>query len=473
MNTQNINDNSSKDNKMRYQPIGKLLFVMSVPAIFSMLVQALYNIVDSLYVSKISESNNELTALNYAFPVQMICLAIALGIGVGTSSAISRYLGARKQNDADNAAKMGILLAVGSYVIVLICSFFVPKLFMLIYNDTEIIENLSIDYLEIVMAFSIGSFLEVVISKILQGTGNMIVPMLSQILGAITNIILDPIFIFEKGEFLNLPIGFGLGVEGAAIATVIAQCISGLFVILIILCKKQVVSFNFKKLEFKSYILKNIFSVGIAVAVMNSINALTTMTLNMILSSSGVTILGTYFKVQSFIFMPVFGLTQGALPIMGYNYGAREKERFFKALKLSLITSFAIMSVGLILFQTCSNLITEAFSLGELSSLANDAFRTISLCFIPAAICIIFSSMFQAIGHGYKSTLMSILRQVVCLIPLALVLKLILQSDSAVWWAYPISETLCLIIFSVVAYKTLKHLFDDNKNTINLDKEFS
>lgn len=455
-----------KENKMRYEPVGKLLFSMGIPAIFSMLVQALYNVVDSLYVSRISETNNELTALNYAFPVQMITLAISLGIGVGTSSAISRYLGAKKQSDADNAAKTGLLLTFGAYLITLICSFFVPKLFMLIYNDTESIESLSIAYLQIVMAFSIGSFFEVVISKILQGTGNMIVPMLSQLLGAIINIILDPIFIFEPGTFLNLSIGFGLGVEGAAIATVIAQCISGLFVTSIIVFKKQQVSFKFNGFKIQSSILKSIFSVGIAVTIMNSINALTTIILNMILSSSGVTILGTYFKVQSFIFMPVFGLTQGALPIMAYNYGAFKKERFNRALKLSLITSLSIMVVGFIIFQTCSTIITSAFNLGEIANLAKGAFKIISFCFIPAAICIILSSMFQAIGHGYKSTLMSLLRQAICLIPLAFVLKLITENDSAVWIAYPISETICLIIFSFVAYRTLKHLFDEKETNI-------
>lgn len=455
----------TKENKMRYQSIGKLLFTMSVPAIFSMLIQALYNIVDSLYVSRISETNNELTALNYAFPVQMIVLAISLGIGVGTSSAISRYLGAKNQKDANNTAKTGLLLAFISYIVVLICSFFVPELFMLIYNDAAEVENLSIAYLQIVMAFSIGSIFEVVISKILQGTGNMIVPMLSQLIGAILNIILDPIFIFEKETFLNLPIGLGLGVQGAAYATVIAQCISGLFVTFIIMFKKQQVSFKFDNFKIQSHIIKNILSVGIAVTIMNSINALTTIILNMILSSSGVAILGTYFKVQSFIFMPVFGLTQGALPIMAYNYGAQKKSRFNKALKLSLLTSLCIMAFGFILFQTCSSLITSAFNLGDVSHVAQSAFKTISFCFIPAAICIILSTMFQSIGHGYKSTLMSLLRQVVCLIPLAYILKLITKSDKAVWIAYPISETFCLIIFGIVAIITIKHLFDQpNKN---------
>lgn len=460
----------TKENKMRYQPIGKLLFTMSIPAIFSMLIQALYNVVDSLYVSRISSTNNELTALNYAFPVQMIVLAISLGIGVGTSSAISRFLGAKNQKDANNTAKTGLLLAFISYLIILACSFFIPKLFMLIYNDVPEVENLSIRYLQIVMAFSVGSIFEVIISKILQGTGNMIIPMISQLIGAITNIILDPIFIFEKGSFLNLPIGFGLGVEGAAYATVIAQCISGLFVTLVIILKKQQVSFKFEKFKFESHILKNIFSVGIAVTIMNSINAFTTIILNMILSSSGVTILGTYFKVQSFIFMPVFGLTQGALPIMAYNYGANKKSRFNKTFRLSIITSLCIMTFGFILFQTCSSIITSAFNLGEISELAQAAFKTISFCFIPAAIGIIISTMFQSIGHGYKSTLMSLLRQGICLIPLAYVLKLITESDASVWYAYPISETINLIIFGIVAIKTTKHLFDHPKLNINQEQ---
>ncbi len=455
--------NLTSNNKLRTEPIGKLLFKMAVPAIFSMLVQALYNIVDSLYVARISETNNELTALNYAFPVQMVVLAISLGIGVGTSSMISRCLGAKKQQAADYSAKTGLLMAFIAYIVILICSFFVPQLFMKLYNDTQEIESLSIKYLSIVMAFSIGSIFEVVISKILQGTGNMIVPMLSQLIGAITNIILDPIFIFNAGEGIGLPIGLGMGVSGAAIATVIAQCISGLFVTSIIIFKKQLVSFNFKDFKIKKEILKGILSVGIAVAIMNSINAFTTITLNKILSSDGVTILGTYFKVQSFIFMPVFGLTQGAMPIMGYNYGANIKERFLRTFKLSLLTSLTVMFIGLLLFQFGSNIFVIAFKLGNASNLAIKAFRIISISFIPAGISIIISCMFQAIGHGYKSTLMSILRQAVILIPCAIILKSITHSDDSVWWSYPISEIVCCIIFIFIGLFTIKKLFNNSK----------
>ena len=452
--------------KMATSKIGKLLFTMSIPAIFSMLIQALYNIVDSLYVSRITETNNELTALNYAFPIQMIVLAISLGIGVGTSSVISRCLGAKKQKKADDAAKTGLIITFFAYLITLGCSFFVPKLLMMIYHDSENIKHLSIQYLQIVMAFSIGSYFEVVISKILQGTGNMITPMISQLIGAITNIILDPIFIFQAGEGIGLPFGLGLGVRGAAIATVIAQCISGLFVTSIIIFKKQQVSFNYKQFKIEKIIIRDIFNVGLAVAIMNSINAITTIILNRILSSNGVTILGTYFKVQSFIFMPVFGLTQGAMPIMGYNYGAKEKERFLKTFQLSMLTSFIIMTVGLLIFQFGSEIITASFQLGDISNLAIRAFRIISLCFIPAAISIIISSMFQAIGHGYKSTLMSILRQAVILIPTALILKIITKNDDAIWWAYPISEIGCCLIFIFVTSYTIKHLFITKKEEI-------
>ncbi len=445
-----------KENKMCHTPIPKLLFTMAIPAIFSMLVQALYNVIDSLYVSRISDSNNELTALNYAFPIQMICLAISLGIGIGTSSVISRKLGEKDSSSANNAASTGIILAIFAYILTLACSFFVPKLFMKIYQDSETIKNYSISYLSIVMAFSIGSYLEVVISKILQGTGNMIVPMISQLIGAITNIILDPIFIFEKGAGIGLPFGLGLGVQGAAIATVIAQCISGLFVTLVIIFKKQQVSFSFKKFKFKKVIIKDIFSVGLSVAIMNSINALTTIILNLILSSDGVTILGTYFKVQSFIFMPVFGLTQGAMPIMGYNYGAKSKPRFLQAIKLSLFSSLAVMIIGLLIFQFGARGIATIFNFQGITNLAINAFRIISLCFIPAAISIIISSVFQAIGHGYKSMLMSILRQAVILIPCAILLKFLFHSDVGVWTAYPISELICCLTFSVVAILTLK-----------------
>ena len=220
------------------------------------------------------------------------------------------------------------------------------------------------------------------------------------------------------------------------------------------------VSFNLRNFKFKKDILKGIFNVGIATTILNSINALTTIILNRILTSDGVTILGIYFKVQSFIFMPVFGLTQGALPIMGFNYGAKEKQRFFETFKLSIITSLCIMTAGLLLFQFGSGLITSLFSLGSITNQAKLAFRIISICFIPAAISIIISTMFQSIGHGYKSMLMSILRQVVFLIPTALILKLITKSDAAVWWSYPVAEILCFSIFAFIAIKTVKNVFN-------------
>lgn len=450
------NKTLEKENKMRNTPIGKLLFTMAIPAIFSMLVQALYNIIDSLYVSRISDSNDELTALNYAFPIQMICLAISLGIGIGTSSIISRRLGEKDNTSANNAANTGIILSIIAYMITLGCSFFVPQLFMKIYNDTDAIKQLSISYLSIVMAFSIGSYLEVVISKILQGTGNMIVPMISQLLGAITNIILDPIFIFEPGQGIGLPFGLGLGVKGAAIATVIAQCLSGLFVTFIIIFKKHQITFGFRHFKFMKIIMNDIFSVGLSVTIMNSINALTTIILNLILSSDGVTILGTYFKVQSFIFMPVFGLTQAAMPIMGYNFGAKSKTRFLKAIRLSLYSSLIVMMIGLLIFQFGAKEIANIFNFGETTTPAIRAFKIISLCFIPAAISIIISSVFQAIGHGYKSMFMSLLRQAVILIPCAILLKSLFHSDTGVWAAYPISELLCCITFAIVAIFTLK-----------------
>lgn len=480
-------DNSTKLGKT---PILKLMAIMSIPAMFSMLVQALYNIVDSFFVGMISETNNEITALNYAFPLQMIFFAIALGIGIGTNSLISRKLGENNQKEASKVAQTGLLLGVCAIVITALSSLFLPKLFMMIYKDeSDTIKNLSIDYLTIAMGFSFGMFVETIFNKILQSTGNMKVPMFSQLIGAITNIILDPIFIFKAGTTyetpfgfdFNMPFGFGLGVKGAAIATVIGQIVAGIFVLCIALFKKQSVSFNFKGFKLSFNVIKQIISVGIAVTIVNSINSISTMILNKIfenvkiqigdeLKNVGATVLGTYFKLQSFIFMPIFGMNQGVMPILGYNYGAKKAKRFNQTFIYALIFALIIMTVGLLLFQFAPEQLLSILLSGEEVSRGVWALRIISLSFFAAAGNIIVSSLFQAIGHGFKSAALNLLRQAFILIPLALVISLVFKELNYVWIAFPVAEWLSLLIFSFITVRTIIKLNKEmNKKDIAIE----
>lgn len=476
-------DNSTKLGKT---PILKLMAMMSIPAMFSMLIQALYNIIDSFFVGMISDTKNEIDALNIAFPLQMVFFAIALGIGVGTNSLISRSLGEGNKEKASRVAQTGLLLGGIAIVVTIVCSFFVPKLFMLIYSkEPEIVKSLSVQYLSITMGFSFGMFIETILNKILQSTGNMKVPMFSQLIGAITNIILDPIFIFEAnktysheffGEF-SLPIGLGLGVQGAAIATVIGQISATIFVICFALFKKQVISFNFKGFKLSMQYVKQIFNVGIGVTIVNSINSISTMILNYIYikapviingeaTNVGVSILGTYFKIQSLIFMPIFGMNQGIMPILGYNYGAKNAKRFNNTFVYSLIFATSIMIFGLIMFQAIPYQLLGIQSLPhEVKLYGVVAFRTISIGFLAAAFNIITSSLYQAIGHGIKSAALNLLRQVFILIPLSIVIVLISKNINLAWMAFPIAEWLSLLIFLPICILTIKKI-NKEMNTV-------
>lgn len=478
----------NKTSRLGTAPIFKLILTMSLPAIFSMLVQALYNIVDSFFVGMITETDNEITALNYAFPLQMIFFAIAMGIGVGANSLIARRLGENNQQEASKAAQTGIILGVFAYVITIICSLFLPKLFMKIYNCSDIISDLSISYLSIVMAFSFGMYIETICNKILQSTGNMKIPMYSQLLGAVTNIILDPIFIFKTNQsyFLpfggkfTMPFGLGLGVQGAAIATVIGQIAAGILVLCITLLKKHSVSFNFKGFKFSWQIIKQIFNVGIAVTIVNSINSFSTIILNLILEkvpvkingedvAVGVTILGSYYKLQSFVFMPAFGLNQGVMPILGFNYGANKPKRFNKTFVYSLLIAISILSLGLILFQVMPKTLLNILSIsGDTIKYGEIALRIISISFVAAAVNIIVSSLYQAIGHGIKSMCLNLLRQAGILIPLVFLLSFLTKNLNIVWIAFPIAEWLCMLVFIPITLITIKKI---NSNTNNLVKE--
>lgn len=459
---------NNKSLKMGNSPIGKLLFAMSMPAIFSMLIQALYNVVDSYYISQYSTTDNEIKALSFAFPMQILMMGFALGVGVGANSLISRKLGAHKYDDASNVARTGIVLSIISSIIFVVVGLTLVKPYLNLVSNIPEVQESGFLYLRIALCFSFGMFIEVTCNKILQSMGRMLIPMLTQLIGAITNIILDPILIYGR---YGMP---ELGIRGAAIATVIGQIFAMIFVISYMFYqrKKLEVDMSFKNYKLRGQDVTGILKVGAPTAVMNSISSLTVLSLNTLLNTldpeeNATAALGLYFKLQSFVFMPVFGLNQGGMPILGYNFGANNKKRFLHAFKLLLIWAFIIMVLGAVIFQLFANDIVKLFSNSEvLLRLGSHALRVISLSFIPASISVIVTMMFQAIGHGMKSLFMSLLRQVIILLPFSLLLSKIIGLDG-VWYAYPISETLCILIFIPIAILVIKKEFEQKEITIS------
>lgn len=448
--TEQLTEAQAKDNKMGHAPMLRLIISMSLPAMFSMLVQALYNIVDSYYVAQVSE--NALTAVSLAFPIQLLMISVAVGTGVGINSFISRKLGERQQALADSAATHGILLALFSWVIFALIGVFVSRPFFECFTNIPEIIEMGTQYVSICCIFSFGVFVEVNFEKTLQATGNMIYPMLFQLVGAITNIILDPIFIFG---WFGLP---AMGVAGAAIATVIGQIVSMVFAVIIVFVKDHDIHISFRGFKFNWGVVKNIYAVGLPSIVMQSIGSVMSICMNAILISfteTAVAVFGVYFKLQSFIFMPVFGLTQGIMPIMGYNFGARNKARLMSALKIGGVIALLIMALGTALFCAAPEFLLGIFNASDkMLEIGVPALRLISICFIPAALGIIFSTLFQAVGKGSYSLIISVLRQLVILVPAAFLL-----SNAGlfyVWFAFPAAEIFSLLA-SIFLFWRLRH----------------
>ena len=445
---------TTRSDKMATWPIPKLLFSMGIPAVISMLIQALYNIVDTIYISNYSQ--DAMFAIGLVFPMQMIGLSLALGTGVGIGTLVSRRLGEGNKKEATHVATTGILLGLFHALLILLLGVFGAKPFLEMFTERPDIIELGYEYLLIVMSLNIGQMLAVSFERILQSQGNMIVPMITLIMGAVTNIILDPILIF--GMF-GLP---AMGIKGAAIATVIGQIISMLADLFFVLHGKHEVNIQFKGFKFDMRIVRDIYSVGIPTAIMNMIGSVTTTLMNGVLvnfTENAVTSLSLYFKLQSFVFMPVFGFNQGALPILAYNYGARNKDRYMKTARLYLLTAIGFMTVGMLLFRFKTDLMLSFFEMNdEMKAIAEVTLRTISLSFIPAAISIAITTMFQSFGKGTISMIQSILRQLGFLIPAAYLLSNI--SLEAIWYAYPIAETAVVIIFVPMIIKLYHNSFE-------------
>lgn len=441
-----------KENKMGIMPIHKLLFNMSVPMMISMLVQALYNIVDSVFVSQINE--NALTALSLVFPVQNFMIALANGTAIGVNALLSRSLGAKDQSAVNSSATNGIFLALLGSIFFAIMGFFFAEPFMISQTDDPQIIEYGIQYIQIVTILSIGVFFEIVFERILQSSGNTFYSMITQATGAVTNIVLDPIMIF--GLF-----GFpALGVAGAALATVIGQMLATSLAIYFNIKKNPEVTISFRKFRPSLNTIKSIYSVGGPSIIMQSVGSFLTFSLNNILiqfTTTAVSVYGIYFKLQSFIFMPVFGLNGGMIPIIAYNYGAKNKKRILDTMKYSVITAVTIMLLGTVMFQIFPQQLLYLFNPTQaMLEIGVPALRIISIHFIFAGFCIVVVSAFQALGNGLFSLISSLSRQLIFLLPAAYVLAKVFGL-SAIWFAFLIAEVASFLICVVL----LKRLYND------------
>ena len=456
----NEQKNEIELNKMGTMPVGRLLMSMSLPAMFSMIINALYNVVDSIFVGQIGES--ALAAVTLVFPIQILMISVGVGTGVGLNSLIARRLGEQKFKEANLAANHGILLSFVNWVLFAVFGLFFSSMFINSFtNVPEIVAN-GTRYCFIITVLSLFMMIQINVEKILQATGNMILPMISSLTGAIINIILNPILIF--GLF-GAP---ALGVAGSATATIIGQFLSMSLGLTFLFTKKHEVKISFHDFKINWRILKDIYSVGLPSIVMQSIGSVMLLGLNAILisfSNAAVAVLGVYFRLQSLIFMPVFGLTQGSLPIFGYNYGARNKQRLMQAYKLSLIAAMMIMAVGTIVFQIFPVPLLKMFNASpEMIHIGVRALRMISTCFVFSAIGIISSVLFQSAGHGVLSLYVSLLRQIILILPLAWLLAHFTGLDF-VWLSFPMAE-----IFSLTATVAfMRYIY--KKEIKNLDQK--
>ncbi|MCI6011397.1 MAG: MATE family efflux transporter [Firmicutes bacterium] len=436
----------TNENKMGVQPVKPLLLSMAWPAMLSMTINALYNIVDSIFVSRISES--ALTAVSIVNPIQMLIIALAVGSGVGVNSLIARLLGAKEQNRADQAASTSIFIGFFNYIVFLLLGCFFTKYFVSAYapKGSEIYDA-AVIYMQIVCMVSFFLHVEIMLEKVLQSTGNMVAPMVCSLTGAIINIVFDPILIFG---LLGFP---EMGVSGAACATVFGQFCSMAAAIFIVIKGNHLVRIQIRGFHMDWRIVADIYKVGFPSIIMQAIGSFMLIFYNMILaaySSTAVAVLGVYFKIQSFVFMPVFGLNQGAMPIMGYNYGARNKKRLMETYRFGLLLALCIMALGLLLFQLIPDVLLGLFDASdEMLKIGVPALRIISLCFLPAAFGILTSTLFQGTGHGMLSLYASLLRQLVGILPLAWIL-IRLGGVTLSWASFPLAEIIGLTYSALV-----------------------
>lgn len=442
-----IEKNTEKTNKMGTMPIGSLLLSMAWPPTLSMSINALYNIVDSVFVAMLSEG--ALTAVSLVMPLQMLMVALGVGTGVGVNSLIARRLGEQRVNEASLAASVGIRLSFVNYFVVALIGIFLSSSFIGAFTSDESVFFDATTYLKIITIGSFFFMLQLSMEKIIQSTGQMVLSMIVTITGALVNLILDPILIFG---LVGAP---KLGIAGAAIATVIGQAASASVALFI--CLKKISSIHIKLLGFNvdRKTISDIYNVGLPSMVMMSINSIMVLGYNAILAAhaTAIAVLGIYFKLQSIILMPVFGVNQAAMPILGYNFGARNKARFMETYRKALGASVVIMIIGMAAFQIFPRELLMIFSASDnMYKIGIPALRIISLCFIPAAFGIMRSTVFQATGNGIYSLIASVVRQLIGILPIAYIL---MQIDGVTlsWYSFPIAEIIGFVLSTILFRK--------------------
>ena len=445
----------ANENKMGIMPENKLLLNMALPMILSMLIQACYNIVDSYFVSKLSQ--DALNAVSLAFPVQNLMIAVSVGTGVGINALLSRSLGQKDQERANRTAMNGVMLEVVSGLVFTVLGLTCARLFYTVQTDIPGIVEYGADYLTIIAGCSMGIFLSVACERLVQATGRTVYAMVIQGTGSVINLILDPILIFGLFGFPRME------VAGAAVATVTGQIIGGLVGLYLSLTHNPELQMSVAGLRPSREIIKGIYSVGLPSIIMQSIGSVMVFGMNQILiafTATATAVFGIYFKLQSFIFMPVFGLNNGMVPIVAYNYGAQKPERITRTVKLAMAYAVGIMAVGFALFQLFPDVFLSLFEAegedaGDLLTIGVPALRIISISFLMAGFCIVSSSVFQALGHGGLSLAVSAIRQLVVLLPAAFLLAQTGSLD-AVWWSFPFADlfaTASSILFLRWVYK--------------------
>ena len=430
-----------EENKMGVMPVNKLLVSMSLPMMVSMLVQALYNVVDSIFVSRVSEG--ALTAVSMAFPLQTLMIALGAGMGVGVNAILSKSLGEKDYERANSAADNGIFLSLVSYIVFALVGILAVRPFYESQTADQAIIQYGVDYLSVVCICSFGIFGQFIFERILTSTGRTFYTMITQTTGAVINIIFDPIFIFGL---------FGapkMGVRGAAVATVLGQTVAAVLACFMNIKKNPDVQLFKGKFRPSADMIKQIYAIGVPSIIMQSIGSLMVYFMNRILmgfSSTAVAVFGVYFKLQSFVFMPIFGLNNGMIPIVSFNYGAARRDRLMQTWKLAWIYATVIMFVGVAAFELIPDRLLMIFDASQsMLAIGRVALRIIAVHFPVAAYCIVTGSMFQALGRAFYSMITSIMRQIVVLLPVAYYLSLSGNVDR-VWWAFPVAEIMSAMV---------------------------
>ena len=445
-----------RENKMGTMPVGKLIINMSLPMVISMLVQALYNVVDSVFVSRISEQ--ALTAVSLAFPAQNLMIGVATGTGVGVNALLSRALGEKNKGRVSKVAENGVFLALVGYALFLVFGLFGSRVFMASQTQVSEIIEMGTEYLTVCCGLSFGIFGEIMFERLMQSTGRTFYTMITQGVGAIFNIIFDPIFIFT----------LDMGVTGAALATVLGQIVALVLAIVLNHKHNPDVRLSVKGFRPDLRMIGEIYAIGVPSIIMVCIGSVMTFLMNKILilytagKENAATVFGVYFKLNSFIFMPIFGLNNGIIPIVAYNYGAKNRARMIQAVKIAAVIACSVMFVGMLLFLTIPGTLLSLFDASEtMLAIGEPALRIISTSFTFAGVCIVLGSIFQALGHSVYSMIVSFIRQLVVLVPCAYLLARVGQrvgNDNLVWLSYPIAEVFSLAVTLILFTKLYRNV---------------